>query len=88
MKTILPYITNNFPRTRTIAAALDKKNENVNTHKRINKLIYTNITKTTTMFIANYIKGRKTYTTFRNTTPTQHQLKTFYNNMQRVKANT
>ena len=42
-------------------------------HKLLNKLIQTNnMSDTITKLVANYIKGRKAYTTFRNTTNIQH----------------
>ena len=41
----------------------------------ISKLHQTNIPHTIIILIANYIKGRKAYTTFRNKTSTQRQFK-------------
>ena len=42
----------------------------------IRKLLQTNIPGTIIRFIANYIKGRKAYTTYRNHTSKQRQFKT------------
>ena len=44
-------------------------------HTLIRKLLQTNIPGTIIKFIANYIKGRKAYTTYRNHTSKQHQFK-------------
>ena len=46
------------------------------THTLIRKLLQTNIPCTIIKFIANYIKGRKAYTTYRNHTSKQRQFKT------------
>ena len=48
----------------------------INIHTLIRKLLKPNISCTIIMFIANYIKGRKTYTTYRNHTSRQCQFKT------------
>ena len=45
-------------------------------HTLIRKLIQTNIPDTLIMLIANYIKGRKAYTTYTNNTSSQRQFKT------------
>ena len=45
-------------------------------HILIRKLLQTNIPGTIFKFIANYIKGRKAYTTYRNHTSKQRQFKT------------
>ena len=45
-------------------------------HTLIRKLLQTNIPGTIIRFIANYIKGRKAYTTYRNDTFKQRQFKT------------
>ena len=45
-------------------------------HTLIRKLLQTKIPGTIITFIANYIKGRKTYTTYINHTSSQRQLKT------------
>ena len=45
-------------------------------HTLIRKLLQTNIPGTIIKFIANYIKGRKAYTTYINYTSRQRQLKT------------
>ena len=63
---------------RTIIVALDmsKAFDTINIHTLIRKLLQTNIPGTIIKFIANYIKGRKTYTTCRNHTSKQRQFKT------------
>ena len=48
----------------------------INIHTLIRELLQTNIPGTIIKFIANYIKGRKAYTTYRNHTPRQRQFKT------------
>ena len=47
-----------------------------NIHTLIRKLLQTNIPCTIIKFIANYIKGRKAYTTYINHTSKQRQFKT------------
>ena len=66
------------PPARTITVALDmsKAFETINIHTLIRKLLQTNIPGTIIKFIANYIKGRKAYTTYRNHTSKQRQFKT------------
>ena len=56
------------PPARTITVALDmsKAFDTINIHTLIRKLLQTNIPGTIIKFIANYIKGRKAYTTYRN----------------------
>ena len=56
------------PPARTITVALDisKAFDTINIHTLIRKLLQTNISGTIIKFIANYIKGRKAYTTYRN----------------------
>ena len=65
------------PPARTITVALDmsKAFETINIHTPIRKLLQTNIPGTITKFIANYIKGRKAYTTYINHTSSQRQFK-------------
>ena len=55
------------PPARTITVALDmsKAFDTINIHTLIRKLLQTNIPGTIIKFIANYIKGRKAYTTYR-----------------------
>ena len=48
-----------------------------NIHLLINKFMHTNIPNMTTKLIANFIKGHKAYTTFRNTTLTNDLLDDF-----------
>ena len=50
--------------------------EIINIHTLIRKLLQTKIPGTIIKFIANYIKGRKSYTTYRNHTSSQRQFKT------------
>ena len=66
------------PPVRTITVALDmsKAFDTINIHTLIRKLLQTNIPGTIIRFIANYIKGRKAYTTYRNHTSSQRQFKT------------
>ena len=66
------------PHARTITVALDmsKAFDTLNIHTLIRKLLQTNIPGTIIKFIANYIKGRKAYTTYRNHTSKQRQFKT------------
>ena len=66
------------PPARTITVALDmsKAFDTINIHTLIRKLLQTNIPGTIIKFIANYIKRRKAYTTYRNHTSKQRQFKT------------
>ena len=66
------------PPARTITVALDmsKAFDTINIHTLIRKLLQTNIPGTIIKYIANYIKGRKAYTTYRNHTSKQRQFKT------------
>ena len=66
------------PPARTITVALDmsKAFKTINRHTLIRKLLQTKIPCTIIRFIANYIKGRKAYTTYRNHTSSQRQFKT------------
>ena len=50
--------------------------DTINIHTLIKKLLQTNIPGTIIKFIANYIKGRKAYTTYENHTSSQRQFKT------------
>ena len=67
----------NKPPERTITVALDMRKtfDTVNIHTLTHKLHQTNTPHTIIKYIANYIKGRKAYTTFRNNTSTQRQFK-------------
>ena len=66
------------PPARTITVALDmsKAFDTINIHTLIRKLLQTNFPGTIINFIANYIKGRKAYTTYRNHTSKQRQFET------------
>ena len=66
------------PSVRTITAALDvsKDFDTIHIHTHIRKLQQTNIPGTIIKFIANYIQGRKAYTTYINHTSSQRQFKT------------
>ena len=66
------------PPARTITVALDiiKTFDTINIHTLIIKLLQTNIPGTIIKIIANYIKGRKSYTTYINHTSKQRQFKT------------
>ena len=63
-------------RTITVALGMSKAFDIINIHTLIRKLLQTNIPGTIIKFIANYIKGRKAYTTYRNHTSKQRQFKT------------
>ena len=66
------------PPARTITVALDmsKAFDTINIHTLIRKLLQTKIPGKIIEFIANYIKGRKAYTTYINHTSSQRQFKT------------
>ena len=66
------------PPARTITVALDmsKAFDTINRYTLTRKQLHTNISGTIIKFIANYIKGRKAYTTYRNHTYKQRQFKT------------
>ena len=65
------------PPARTITVALYMSNafDTINIRTLIGKLLQTNIPGTIIKFIANYIRGRKAYTTYRKHTSTQRQFK-------------
>ena len=63
-------------RTITVALYMSKAFDTRNIHTLIRKLLQTNIPGTIIKCIANYIKGRKAYTTYRNHTSRQRQFKT------------
>ena len=65
------------PPARTITVALDmnKAFDTINILRLIRKLLQA-ATGTIIKFIANYIKGREAYTTYRNHTSRQHKFKT------------
>ena len=75
--TIATGFNQNKPAERTIRVALDmsKEFDIVNIHTLTHKLRQTNIPHTIIKFIANFIKGRKAYTTLRNRISTQRQFK-------------
>ena len=60
----------------TVALDMSKSFDTINIHTPIRKLLQTNIPGTIIKFIANYIKGRKAYTTYINHTSKQRQFKT------------
>ena len=66
------------PLARNINVALDmsKAFDTVNTHTLIGKLLRTSTPGTILKFVANYIKARKAYTSFRNHKSIQRQVKT------------
>ena len=66
------------PPARTITVALDmsKAFDTIDIHTLIRKLLQTNIPATIIKFIADYIKGRKSFTIYRNHTSRQRQIKT------------
>ena len=63
-------------RTINVALYISKTFDTINIHTLIRKLLQTNIPGTIIKFIANYIKRRKAYTTYRNHTSSQRQFKT------------
>ena len=62
--------------TITVALGISKAFYTINIHTLIRKLLQTNVPDTIIKFIANYIKGRKAYTTYINHTSKQRQFKT------------
>ena len=66
------------PPARTITAAFDMSNtfDTIHIHTLIKNLLQTKIPCTIIKFMANYIKGHKAYTTYRNHTSSQRQFKT------------
>ena len=63
-------------RTITVVLDMSKAFDTINIHTLLRKLLQTKILHTRIKFIANYIKRRKAYTTYRNHTSSQHQFKT------------
>ena len=63
-------------RTITVALDMNKAFDTINIYTLTRKLLQTNIPGIIIKFIANYIKGRKAYTTHRNHTSRQRQFKT------------
>ena len=78
VNTIAKWFNQMAPPARTITVALYMSNafDTINIHTLIRKLLQTNIPCTIIKFIANYIKGRKAYTTYINHTSSQQQFKT------------
>ena len=66
------------PPARTVTVALDmtKVYDTINIHTLIRKLLQTNMPGRISKFSANYIKGRKAYTTYINHTFRQRQFDT------------
>ena len=62
-------------RTITVALDMSKAFDTINMHTLIRKLLQTNIPCTLIKFIANYTKGHKAYTTYRNHTSSKRQFK-------------
>ena len=60
----------------TVALDMSKAFGIINIHTLIRMQLQTNITGILIKFIANYIKRRKAYTTYRNHTSIQHKFKT------------
>ena len=65
------------PPARPITVTLDigKTFDTINIHTLIRKLLQTNIPGTIIKLIANYIKGRKSYTTYKTTHPDNVNIK-------------
>lgn len=59
-----------------VALDMSKAFDTVNIHTLIHKIHQTNIPPTILKFTANYIKGRKAYTTYQDSQSKQQQLKT------------
>ena len=76
--TIIKGFNEKRPPARTVMVALDmsKAFDTVNIHTLIHKTHQTNIPPTILKFTANYIKGRKAYTTYQDSQSKQQQLKT------------
>ena len=74
--TVAKWFNQMAPPARIITVALDvsKAFDTINIHTLIRKLLQTNIPGTIIRFIANYIKGHKVNTTYRNHTSRQRQL--------------
>ena len=66
------------PPSRTAMVSLDmsKAFDTINIHTLIHKIHNTNIPATIQKFTANYIKGRKAYCKFQDTTTKQKHIKT------------
>ena len=62
-------------RTITVALYMSKAFDTVNIHTLIGKLLQTSTPGTILKFVANYIKGRKAYTSFRNHKSIKRQVK-------------
>ena len=62
--------------TITVALDMSKAFDTINIHTIIRKMLQTNIPGTIIKFIANYTKGHKAYTTYRNHTSRPRQFKT------------
>ena len=62
--------------TITVARDISKGFDTINIHTLIRKLLQTRIKGTTIKLIANYSKGRNSFTTYRNHTSSQRQFKT------------
>ena len=60
----------------TVALDMSKDFDTINIQTLLRKLLQTKIPGTIIKFFANYIKGRKAYTTYINHTSSQHQFKT------------
>ena len=75
--TVIKGFNQMAPPVQTITIALDmsKALDTINIHTLIRKLLQTNIPDTIIKLIANYIKGRKSYTGYRNHT-SRRQFKT------------
>ena len=75
--TIIKGFNKKHPPERTVMVALDmsKAFDTVNIHTLIDKIHQTDIPHTIIKYIANYIKGRKAYTTYQGKTSKQQQIK-------------
>ena len=73
--TWMPWLPIRCNRTRSSKQDMSKAFDKINIHTLIRKLLQTNIPGTIIKSIANYIKERKAYTTYRNHTSKQCQYK-------------
>ena len=76
--TIIEGFNQNKPPSRTILVSLDlsKAFDTINIHKLLNKLLNTSIPQHILKFLANYLRGRKAFTTFRNASSKKKTLRT------------
>ena len=76
--TIIEGFNQKKPPSRTILVSLDlsKAFDTINIHKLLLKLLSTSVPSYIVKFLANYLRGRKAFTTFQNSTSKKKNLKT------------